>query len=614
MTDEHLSTGSPTCIGEVALVNGSTVTVTLRSDLPSTLMLIEGSSYRLGQIGSFYRIPLGYTYLYAVCTAAGATTMSSDDKMISSSLGQPIVHGHAYRWLTLTLFGESIGSEFHRGVGQYPTIGDEVHVVTEGDMEVIYQGTTGTQASVSVGTIASTSGIPASIDVARMVGRHCAVVGSTGTGKSNFVTVMLEALADDSFPNARIVVIDPHGEYGAALSDRAKLFRVQSTISDDSDSLVVPFWALPLSELLNFVIDGMQPMTEAIIRDHILKMKKSASTYLANTVDNLTADSPIPFHIGKLWLDLDQFERMTFKTLGGKADGDLYEPIQQGNANRMIPYRYPEASPYNKPPYRNPHKRNIERKLDLMASRLRDPRFAFLFSPGDDFSPTLEGQTKADMDQLVAGWLGHNKPVTVFDVSGIPSEVLQTIVGTMLRIMYDMLFWGQHLPMGGRQQPLLIVMDEAHRFVPKGGTSSAHRTLSMIAKEGRKYGIGLVLVSQRPSEMDSDIISQFGSLVALRLTNRTDRAHVATTVPDDLGALIELLPSLRTGEAVLIGEMVSIPSRVRIRMAGRKIVGSDPKLPDSWQTKPRPDSRHYRTALANWRAQSLFTTRGEDSD
>lgn len=611
MTDRHLSTGSPTCIGEVSLVNGSTVTVTLRPDLPSTLMLIEGSSYRLGQIGSFYRIPLGYTYLYAVCTAAGATTTSSDEKMTSQSLGQAIVHDRAHRWLTLVLFGESIGNEFHRGVGQYPTIGDKVHVVTEGDMETIYQSTTGTQAAVSVGTIASTSGIAANINVARLVGRHCAVVGSTGTGKSNFVTVMLEALANDDFPNARIVVIDPHGEYGAAISDRAKLFRVQPVVSDDDDSLVVPFWALPLSELLGFVVGGMQPMTEATIRDHILEMKKNASSHLTNITDNLTADSPIPFHIGKLWLDLDKFERMTFKTRGGNDD-DAYEPTQRGDATKMIPYRYPEASPYNQAPYRNPHKRNIERQLELMASRLKDPRFAFLLSPGAKFTPTLDGQTMADMDQLVAGWLGHDKPVTVFDVSGIPSEVLQTIVGTMLRIMYDMLFWGQRLPIGGRQQPLLIIMDEAHRFVPQGEKSSAHRTLSMIAKEGRKYGIGLMLVSQRPSEMDSDVISQFGSLVALRLTNQTDRTHVAASVPDDLGALIDLLPSLRTGEAVLIGEMVSIPSRVRIRKARRKTVGSDPKLPESWQTRLRPDSRHYGIALANWRAQSLSATEDED--
>ena len=610
MTDKHLSTGSPTCIGEVALVNGSAVTVTLRHDLPSTQMLIEGSSYRIGQIGSFYRIPLGYTYLYAVCTAAGAANTLSDDKTTSSSLEQAISHKHAHRWLTLILFGESIGNDFHRGVGQHPTIGDEVHVVTENDMEIIYQGT-GIQASVPIGTIASTSGITANVDIASLVGRHCAVVGSTGTGKSNFVTVMLEALANDDFPSARIVVIDPHGEYGAALSDRAKLFRVQPTICDDDNSLVVPFWALPLSELLEFVVGGMQPMTETIIRDHILEMKRNASSYL-NTADNLTADSPIPFHIGQLWLELDKFERMTFRERGGKTDDDAYEPCQQGDATRVIPYRYPEASPYNQAPYRNPHMRNIGRQLDLMASRLKDPRFSFLLWPGDEFTPTLDGRIKADMDQLVARWLGHDKSMTVFDVSGIPSEMLQTIIGTMLRIIYDMLFWGQQLPIGGRQQPLLIVIDEAHRFVPKGDNSSAHRILSMIAKEGRKYGIGLMLVSQRPSEIDSSIISQFGSLVALRLTNRTDRGHVAATVPDDLGALIELLPSLRTGEAIIIGEMVSIPSRVRIRKAGQKIVGSDPRLPDSWRAKPRPDNQHYGTALANWRAQSLSTTEGEN--
>ena len=211
---------------------------------------------------------------------------------------------------------------------------------------------------------------------------------------------------------------------------------------------------------------------------------------------------------------------------------------------------------------------------------------------------------QSDLDTLVREWVGHEKPITIFDVSGLPSEVTPTIVGTMLRVIYDMLFWAQDLPIGGRKQPLFVVLDEAHRFIPEGVDTSAHRTLSMIAKEGRKYGIGLMLVTQRPSEIDSGILSQCGSMIALRITNSADRAKVSAAVPDDLGGLVDQLPSLRTGEGIFLGESMPIPSRVRVRKAKHKPVGDDPKLPDVWQTTPRPDGTLYRKALAFWRAQS----------
>ena len=239
-----------------------------------------------------------------------------------------------------------------------------------------------------------------------------------------------------------------------------------------------------------------------------------------------------------------------------------------------------------------------------MRSRLKDSRFSFLFSPGGGYEPDLGGKVQSDLDALVKAWVGHDRPITIFDVSGLPSEVLPTIVGTMLRVVYDMLFWAQDLPIGGRQQPLLVVLDEAHRFVPEGEDSSAHRTLSMIAKEGRKYGTGLMLVTQRPSEIDNAVLSQCGSLIALRMTNSADRSKVSAVVPDDLGGLVEQLPSLRTGEGIFLGEVMPIPSRVRIRKAKEKPIGDDPKLPDVWQIQQRPDGGLYSRALTNWRAQS----------
>jgi len=322
-------------------------------------------------------------------------------------------------------------------------------------------------------------------------------------------------------------------------------------------------------------------------------------------VEALTADSPIPFSIKRLWYELDRFERITFNESGANQnDGTECDRLEDGDANQLKPAKFPAASPYNQAPYRNQKRRNIERQLDLMASRLRDSRYSFLFDPGGGFQPDLEGVIDADLDKLVAEWIGHDKPVSVFDMSALPSEMLPTIVGTMLRVIYDMLFWGQDLPIGGRQQPLLVVIDEAHLFVPDGHNTSAHRTLSTLAKEGRKYGVGLVLVSQRPSELDSTVLSQCGSLIAMRLTNASDRGRIAATVPDDLGGLVDLLPSLRTGEGIFLGEIMPIPTRVRIRKANQKPLGDDPRLPDVWQTTPRPDTDQYASALSNWRTQS----------
>jgi len=609
----------PTYIGQVASVTGAIVRVRLREDMPSTLVMIGGESYRVGQIGGFFRVPLGYTNLYAVCTQIGADAAppgSAEGASGAALETDSQLRLSGFRWMTIVLFGEGLGGEFERGVGQYPTVGDEVHLVTNDDLKVIYGWSKGKKGTISVGQIAATSGISADISVAGLVSRHSAIVGSTGAGKSNLVTVLLETVADGSLPNARAIVIDPHGEYATALGDKARVFRIRPDEAAGERPLWVPFWALPFSELQQLTLGGLQPNHEAAIRDQVLDMKVAAAQRLAiqPPPETLTADSPVPFSIKRLWYELDKFERVTFPVANPQTDDNANAPEEVGDAAALRSDRYPAASPYNQAPYKNQRKRNIERHLDLMRSRLKDSRFSFLFSPGGGYEPNLDGEVATDLDSLVRDWVGHDKPITIFDVSGLPSEVLPTIVGTMLRVVYDMLFWAQDLPVGGREQPLLVVLDEAHRFVPEGDETSAHRTLSMIAKEGRKYGTGLMLVTQRPSEIDSAVLSQCGSLIALRITNSADRAKVTAAVPDDLGGLVEQLPSLRTGEGIFLGEVMPIPSRVRVRKAKQKPVGDDPKLPEVWQVAERPDGALYSRALANWRAQSTSAEIDENDD
>lgn len=599
----------PTYIGQVAAVTGAMVRVRLREDMPSTLVMIDGESYRVGQVGGFVRVPLGYANLYAVCTQIGADAAppgSSEEAFGTFLEPGAQIRMSGYRWMTVVLFGEGMGGEFERGVGQYPTVGDEVHLVTNEDLKVVYGGAQRGSGTMAVGHIANASGIPGDVSVAGLVSRHSAIVGSTGSGKSNLVAVLLEALSGESLPNSRTIVVDPHGEYATALGDRARVFRIRPDENAGERALWVPFWALPFSELQQLVLGGLQPNHESAIRDQVLDMKREAAESLAvpPVKEALTADSPVPFSIKRLWYELDQFERITFSASGQQNEGNANAAEVTGDASTLEPDRYPAASPYNQAPYKNQRKRNIERQLELMRSRLKDGRFSFLLTPGGGFEPDLEGRAESDLDTLVRDWVGHDKPITIFDVSGLPSEVLPTIVGTMLRVIYDMLFWAQDMPIGGRSQPLLVVIDEAHRFLPEGGDSAAHRTLSMIAKEGRKYGTGLMLVTQRPAEIDSAVLSQCGSLIALRLTNSADRNKVAAAVPDDLGGLVEQLPSLRTGEGVFLGEVMPIPSRIRIRKAKFKPIGDNPQLPEVWQVPDRPDEALYSVALKNWRAQS----------
>lgn len=598
-----------TYIGEVASVTGAQVRVRLRRDISTTSLLVDGAAYRVGQVGAFVRIPLGYTQLFAVCTQVGADAAPFEPRDTLFQLATPAADEvSGYQWMVCVLFGESMGGYFDRGVGQYPTVSDEVHLVTQSDLQIIYRYRGG-GGGLEIGEVASGSGIRAMLDLAPLVSRHCCVVGSTGSGKSNLITVVLEELASTAYPRARVLVIDPHGEYAAAAGPAARVLSVRPEAARGEQALWVPFWALPLSELLEVTMGGLQPNVEAAIRDETARMKRESAQHLAMPPpeDAITADSPIPFSIRKLWFDLDDFERQTF-TEDRPTEENKCPLEKQGDAEDLKSNIYPPYSAYNKKPFQNRHRRSILRQLDLLRSRLGDKRFAFMFAPGGGLNPALNGKIAQDLPDLFASWIGHDRPITILDVSDVPVDILSVVVGTMLRLIYDVLLWAENLPVSGRAQPLLIVLEEAHRFVGEGGATAAHRIVSTIAKEGRKHGVGLMVVSQRPVEIDTAILSQCGTMVALRTANTADRQRVAAALPDELGNLSGLVPALRTGEALIVGEAMRIPTRVRIRRARNKPVGNDPDLPAAWEAGKRPDIDAYRQAVANWRAQ---TTAGE---
>jgi len=377
-----MARNDPTFIGQVASVSGSVIRVRLREDMPSPLVLIGGDSYRVGQIGAFIRIPLGYSQLYAVCSQVGADAAPAANTDLSTTITlesrQDQLSG--FRWMSVVLFGEGVASEFQRGVGQYPTVGDEVHLVTNDDLATIYGHATEQRGVVSIGRIAGSSGVPAAIDVAGLVTRHSVVVGSTGSGKSNLVTVLLESVSGGDLPTARTIVVDPHGEYASAVGDQARVFRTKPDEAAGEHRLRVPFWALPFAHLQELVLGPIQPNHEASIREEVLSLKSHAAKHLATRPpeESLTADSPVPFSIRKLWHDLDNWERMTFSESRNQSEDNRETPTQEGDPSTLKPTLYP-ASNYNAAPFLNQSRRNISRQLALMASRVRDSRYSFLF-------------------------------------------------------------------------------------------------------------------------------------------------------------------------------------------------------------------------------------------
>ena len=223
-----------------------------------------------------------------------------------------------------------------------------------------------------------------------------------------------------------------------------------------------------------------------------------------------------------------------------------------------------------------------------------------MLHPGE-WEPNLNNEVQKDLDDLLIEWLGHDRPITILDLSGVPSEIMSLVSGAVIRIVYDALFWGQRLPVGGKQQPLYLVLEEAHTYLQAGEDSVAARVVKSIAKEGRKYGVGMLLVTQRPSELDTTVLSQCGSLIALRMSNSHDRGHISSAIQDDLSDMVALLPSLRNGEALIMGEAVRIPSRVQFDLASRMPDSADPIVSLAW-SKERPSSESYKHAVNLWRS------------
>lgn len=592
----------PTLIGHVAAVTGAAISVRQSPSVASGIAIIGGKSYRIGQVGSFVRIPQGYHDLYGIVAEVGANAAPE-------LAHEPNDRGD--RWMTIQLVGEIVGASFERGISQYPNVKDEVHLVTEEDLAVIY----GTEDSgqVMIGRLASAEGIPVRIDLDKLVTRHSAVLGSTGSGKSTTVASLLRSIAlgggvedSASFPSARILLLDIHGEYGRALQSVSTVFRVNP--GADEQPLHIPFWALDPADLLTFLMGKLDDKALSQILDRIFDHKTQLvndTTVAGFDLSSMTTDSPVPYSLKKLWFELLEPEIKTW------ADQPRTIPAidEDGDAETLKAPRYKPHGAGSAAPFINQFGvLSIRRPLDQMRSRLLDRQYDFLLHPGA-WEPDLNGKSEKDLPELLQAWLGHDKPITILDLSGIPSTVVARLIGAILKIIYEGLFWGREKSEGGIARPLLVVMEEAHRYLSKEADGPARLMVQRIVKEGRKFGIGAMIVSQRPSEVDETILSQCGTFIALRLSNSSDRSKVQASLPDNLAGVVDSLPVLRVGEAIITGEAARLPIRCRITLPEERNRpnSEDPAVAKRWQSTRLTES--YERVAASWRSQNpMWTT------
>lgn len=614
---------NPAIIGSVRSISGTNVSVQLYPSTNSTISYIFGNGYKVGQVGGFVKIPQGFINLYGTIVQIGA------DAIPESMRNNPNM---GVRWMTVQLVGEgAIGQPFERGISQYPMIDDDVYIVTEDDLVNIYGRENGAEF-VPVGTISGAENIPALVDINKLVTRHSCIVGSTGTGKSTTVAGLINTLIDSIvFPSSRIILIDIHGEYGKTFKSRANIFRIMPEDSADK-KLVVPFWAMSFDEFVSFAFGDIQdndrfPLSELVLSLKKLTIEKNPCLFSYLNKDDITVDTPIPFSLQRLFLYLyrSMFATHSCTGTGQKicaidkefdetATTEAFETNEDGSkmTGSIDPFVLPKYKEQQQSKiYLSAATMNLRRQLIALQAKMADPRLDFALKP-EGFIPESDGNITNDVHSLLKLWMGENT-LSVFDVSGVPSGILHDIIGILLRVMYDSMFWSRNLKQGGRTRPLLIVMEEAHNYLGSDNYSRASKVVRRLVKEGRKYGISAMVVSQRPSEIDPTILSQCGTTIALRLTNSNDRGIIANSISDNLSNLVNMLPILKTGESIIVGEAVKMPMRAIITFPEKKnrpdsndpIVASAEKGKGGWNNVLDVTDEEYQNIVKAWRLQQI---------
>jgi len=565
-------------IGKIIEVDGSRIIAELDPRISDLSRVFAGENYPIGQFGSIIKVHFGRRSIYGLVSRL---RMKADYQL---EKGLPVASSDE-RIIEADLFGEGewrrkgedeFTLEFERGVATYPLPQQTIYLTPKSELRFIYGDAKG--AVIQLGEHVGSGGAPCYAELNELLGKHTAILGSTGAGKSGTVAAVIHSvlergqIANHEHWHPQIIILDPHNEYG-------KAFPKHQRLSTDEGSLRLPYWLLDLEESLSLFIGKTEFAATSqsnILKNALIAVREAAAEQLGLDKNQLTVDSPIPYIIGSPE-GLDHF---------GFKDGALYEQGLIGAINAQ--------RPGNKDKKQHEDFSRVIRKVD---SLLKDGRLKFMMESWDgaeDPLPTIVNQ-----------FLTQQTTVQIVDLSGVPNEVAGVASAAIARIVFQLKVWQTEAER--QNSPVLLVCEEAHRYVPNRGEAqyeAAQSAIRRIAKEGRKYGVGLILVSQRPSEVEATVLSQCNSWIVLRITNDTDREHVRSVLPDSMSGLTKMLSGLRRQEAIFVGQAATLPTRVLIRSL------SDEQLPRSndvdfdkgWQQKAMT-IKQISAVAAKWRYQ-----------
>lgn len=547
-TVEPVATHAPTStpkrseghqIGEVIEIAGSGSRIVMDAAVLASLSDHPDKTITMaGQVGSQVKIRVGQTWLLANIRTQklheGQAGLIIAEIDFLGEGDEERLTGHIYN--------------FRRGVTRYPVPGSVIYAVTTADLKQVYASDG--RANVEIGTVYPTDDIRGALYVDAMLGKHFALLGSTGTGKSTSAALILHKICDIA-PEGHILMIDPHGEYSAAFKTNGRLF--------DVNNLNLPYWLMNFREHCEVFIQSTgdaKQMDSDILAKCLLAAK--AKSQAAAGVAKLTVDSPVPYLLSDL-TNIIQNEM-------GKLD----------KSTNTAPFM------------------RLKTKIDEIKA---DPRYSFMFSG------MLVGDTMADFLAKIFRLPAEGKPISIIDVSAIPSEITPTVVAVLSRLVFDYSIWAKNEP----SRPILLVCEEAHRYIPNddiAGESSVRDILSRIAKEGRKYGVSLGLITQRPSDLAEGVLSQCGTILSMRLNNDRDQAFVKAAMPEGARGFLDSIPALRNREIICCGEGVAIPIRVSLDtlVEERRPASEDPLFSELWRDNGGEEEIIQRV-IKRWRSQ-----------
>lgn len=437
---------------------------------------------------------------------------------------------------------------FKRGITSYPIPGSKAYPVTGNDLKQMFAADE--RAHIEIGTVYPTKDVRAALYIDALLGKHFALLGSTGTGKSTSAALIMHRICDMS-PEGHIVMVDPHGEYSAAFKGHGELFNV--------DNLAMPYWLMNFEEHCEVFIttDGAERQRDMDILAKCL-LQARARNRTAEGLTKLTVDSPIPYALSDLTAAITH---------------------EMGLLNKAT-----DTAPFMR----------LKGKIDELKS---DPRYQFMFSG------MLVADTMGNFISKIFRLPARGKPISIIDVSGVPSDIVSVVVAVLSRLVFDYAIWSR----SEVQRPILLVCEEAHRYIPSDKNSAGQavrKILERIAKEGRKYGVSLGLITQRPSDLAEGVLSQCGTILAMRLNNDRDQQFVKSAMPEGSRGFLDVIPALRNRECIVCGEGVSIPIRVSFDdlERDRRPASSDPLFSELWRHKGEEDAMVSRV-VKRWRAQ-----------